>query len=69
VGGSNYSPNSGHIDFAPISPWTCTNGGTITATGSVDFEIDCTYDSGNNATCLVPDGESVIIPLLAYQID
>ncbi|KAI9650181.1 hypothetical protein NHQ30_000194 [Ciborinia camelliae] len=67
-GDSNSSPSIGHIDFAPTNTWTCTNGSTIQGSGTVYFEIDCTYDSGNNATCVIPDGESIEIPLLAYQI-
>ncbi|KAF7877482.1 hypothetical protein EAF04_001159 [Stromatinia cepivora] len=70
IGDSNpsSSPNMGHIDYSPNYQWTCTNGSHIQGSGSVDFEMDCTYDSGNNATCVIPNGDNVVIPLLAYQI-
>lgn len=70
IGDSNpsYSPNMGHIDYEPNYQWACTNGSQISGWGSVDFEIDCTYDSGNNATCVIPAGDNVVIPLLGYTI-
>lgn len=68
VGDSNEAVSTGHIDFAPIQSWDCTNGSTIMASGSVDFEITCTRDAGNNATCVIPEGENVVIPILSYTI-
>ncbi|CAD6448247.1 5f45502a-fe6c-4381-baf5-fd308ebb828e [Sclerotinia trifoliorum] len=70
IGDSNPSSagNVGRIDYEPNYQWACTNGSVIQGSGSVEFEMDCSYDSGNNATCVIPDGENVVIPLLAYQI-
>ncbi|KUI67213.1 hypothetical protein VM1G_03541 [Cytospora mali] len=68
VGDSNEAISTGHIDFAPIQSWDCNNGSTITASGSVDFEITCSRDAGNNATCVIPEGETVVIPVLSYTI-
>lgn len=68
VGDSNEAVSTGHIDFAPIQSWDCNNGSTITASGSVDFEITCSADAGNNATCVIPDGKTVVIPVLSYTI-
>lgn len=67
-GDSNQDSSTGHIDFAPITSWDCTNGSTITASGSVDFEISCSRDAQNNATCGFAPGESVVIPVTAFTI-
>lgn len=67
-GDSDEAISTGHIDFAPISPWDCTNGSTITASGSVDFDMTCSWDAGNNATCVIPANETVVIPVLSYTI-
>ncbi|KAF3765721.1 hypothetical protein M406DRAFT_356027 [Cryphonectria parasitica EP155] len=69
IGDSNSAVGPGHIDFDPITSWDCTNGSTITASGSVDFEIACTRDAYNNATCVIPANKTVIIPILSYTID
>lgn len=68
VGDSNSDVSTGHIDFSPIQSWNCNNGSTIRASGSVDFEIDCSRDAGNNATCVIPGDESIVIPILSYTI-
>lgn len=68
VGDSSVDVSSGRIDFDPIQAWDCYNGSTIRASGGVDFDIECSRDAGNNATCVIPDGESVVIPVLSYQI-
>ncbi|KUI55260.1 hypothetical protein VP1G_02666 [Cytospora mali] len=68
IGDSNEEVSTGYIDFAPIQSWDCNNGSTITASGSVDFEITCSRDAGNNATCVIPEGETVVIPVLSYTI-
>lgn len=68
AGDSNEAVSTGHIDFAPIQQWDCTNGSTITDSGSVDFEINCSWDAGNNATCVIPAGEDVVIPIQSYTI-
>ncbi|KAH8787859.1 hypothetical protein F5883DRAFT_531009 [Diaporthe sp. PMI_573] len=68
VGNSNTDVSTGHIDFSPIQSWNCNNGSTIRASGSVDFEIECSRDTANNATCVIPDGQSVVIPVLSYTI-
>lgn len=68
VGDSNVDASTGHIDFSPVQSWSCSNGSTIRASGSVDFEIACSRDSGNNATCVIPEGQNVVIPVLSYTI-
>lgn len=68
VGNSNTDANTGHIDFSPIQSWNCNNGSTIRASGSVDFEITCSRDAGNNATCVIPEGRNIVIPVLSYTI-
>lgn len=68
AGDSNTDVSTGHIDFSPLQSWNCNNGSTIKASGSVDFEIACSRDSGNNATCVIPDGQNVVIPVLSYTI-
>lgn len=68
VGDSNVPTSTAHFDFAPAEKWTCSNGSTITASGSVDFEIACTRDAQNNATCVIPANETVVIPVLSYEI-
>lgn len=68
-GDSNQEVTTGHLDFAPITTYACTNGSTIRGSGSVDFEVDCTRDLANNATCVVKGGDAVVIPLLDYTID
>lgn len=68
AGDSNTDISTGHIDFSPLQSWNCNNGSTIKASGSVDFEIVCSRDSGNNATCVIPDGQNVVIPVLSYTI-
>ncbi|KAJ0120613.1 hypothetical protein J7T55_015343 [Diaporthe amygdali] len=68
VGDSNTDVSTGHIDFSPIQSWNCNNGSTIRASGSVDFEIDCSRDAGNNATCVIPGDQSIVIPILSYTI-
>jgi hypothetical protein len=50
-GDSNEATSVGHIDYAPITTYDCTNGSTITGYGSVDFPVTCTHDAGFNATC------------------
>lgn len=62
------SPNKGTIYFEPISTWTCTNGSTIRGSGSVEFDMDCSYDSANNATCVFDGTDMHVIPLTAYTI-
>ncbi|KAK2611739.1 hypothetical protein N8I77_005063 [Diaporthe amygdali] len=68
VGDSNTDVSTGHIDFSPIQSWNCNNGSTIRASGSVDFEIDCSRDAGNNVTCVIPVDQSIVIPILSYTI-
>lgn len=68
AGNSNTDVSTGHIDFSPLQSWNCNNGSTIRASGSVDFEIACSRDSANNATCVIPDGQNIVIPVLSYTI-
>lgn len=68
VGDSNAATSTATIDFKPNAQWDCTNGSTISASGSVQFDISCTRDAQNNATCVIPAGETVIIPILSYTI-
>ncbi|TEY86491.1 hypothetical protein BOTCAL_0007g00180 [Botryotinia calthae] len=62
------SPNKGTLYYEPNHQWACTNGSVIQGSGSVEFELDCSYDSGSNATCVIPEGNNVVIPLLSYTI-
>lgn len=69
VGDSNADgASTGRVDISPLQSWTCSNGSTIQASGGVDFEIECSRDTGNNATCVIPDGQNVVIPVLSYTI-
>ncbi|ATZ45909.1 hypothetical protein BCIN_01g06060 [Botrytis cinerea B05.10] len=65
---SDGSPNKGTLYYEPNHQWACTNGSVIQGSGSVEFELDCSYDSGSNATCVIPEGNNVVIPLLSYTI-
>lgn len=68
VGDSSTDVSTGRVDISPMQSWACTNGSTIRASGGVDFEIACSRDAANNATCVIPDGENIVIPLLSYTI-
>ncbi|KAG8156892.1 hypothetical protein KVR01_013305 [Diaporthe batatas] len=68
VGNSNTDVSTGRVDLSPMQSWDCKNGSTITASGGVDFEIECSRDAGNNATCVIPNNEKIVVPVLSYTI-
>ncbi|KAF7958717.1 hypothetical protein EAE96_002251 [Botrytis aclada] len=65
---SDGSPNTGTIYYEPNHQWACTNGSVIQGYGYLEFDMDCSYDSGKNATCIIPEGANRVIPLLSYTI-
>ncbi|TGO31133.1 hypothetical protein BPAE_0001g00270 [Botrytis paeoniae] len=65
---SDGSPNKGTIYYEPNYQWACTNGSVIKGYGNIEIDMDCSYDSGNNATCVIPEGANRVIPLLSYTI-
>lgn len=68
VGNSNTDVSTGHVDLSPNQSWNCNNGSTIRASGGADFEIECSRDAGNNATCVIPDNQRIVVPVLSYTI-
>ncbi|QIX00178.1 hypothetical protein AMS68_005695 [Peltaster fructicola] len=63
-GSSNAAINNGSISFGASG--SCSNGSSIYGNYGASFEIDCTHDSGFNATCHAKS--NVAVSLTSFEL-